>query len=71
MKDANESFMNEPERIVEDVNVARIPQPDEVVTLMQANGNGMKKHDEPQPLTSQPSTSQQLTSQLMKDLKED
>ena len=46
---ANESFMNEPERIVEDVNVAKIPQPDEAVTPMQADGNGMKKHDEPQP----------------------
>ena len=68
---ANESFTNEPERIVEDANVAKIPQPNEAVTLMQADGNGMKKHDEPQPLTSQPSTSQPSMSQLMKDLKED
>ena len=35
--------MNEPERIVEDANVAKIPQPDEAVTLMQANGNENKE----------------------------
>ena len=40
---ANESFMNEPEGIVEDANVAKIPQLDEAVTLMQPDGNGMKK----------------------------
>ena len=50
---ANERFMNEPEGIVEDANVAKIPQPDEAVTPMQPDGNGMKKRDEPQPSTSQ------------------
>ena len=58
---ANKSFTNEPERIVKDANVAKIPQPNEAVTPMQAIGNGMKNHNEPQPSTSQ----------VMKDIKED
>ena len=58
---ANESFMNEPEGIVADANVAKIPQPNEAVTPMKADGNGMKKWDEPQPLTSQ----------VIQDIKED
>ena len=46
---ANESFTNEPEGIVKVANDAKIPQADEAVTPMQADGNGTKKQDEPEP----------------------
>ena len=52
--------MNQKE-LFKDANVAKIPQPDEAVTLMQPDGNGMKKQDEPQPLMSQ----------VIQDIKED
>ena len=58
---ANESFTNEPEGIVKVANDAKIPQADEAVTPMQADGNGTKKQDEPEPLTSQ----------VIQDIKED